>query len=151
MLRTTQVDRAVPCAMLSERLRRLLASSAERSIHYEREISAGNVCSKQCVLGVRAGEYRRIAYSQFSEERRSRCRMEAAEEVRSFSGSFEWRRYRHIARLSLQLDRGLSPDEARERGPCAMHGYGGICHQIVAADSHERFRFSFCESYRSNR
>src|SRR5438128_10636949 len=83
-------------------------------------VAPGTVCSEQCLLGVRAGEYRRIAYSQFSEERRSRCRMETGGKVRSFSGSFEWRRYRHIARLSLQLDRDLSPDEARERGPCAM-------------------------------
>src|SRR5437773_5007751 len=150
MRRTTQVDRAVPCAMLSERLRRLLASSAERSIHHEREISAGNVCSKQCVLGVRPGEYRRIAYSQFSEERRSRCRMETTEEIRSVSRGLEWRRYRHVARLSLQLGGGLSPDEARERGPCAMHGYGGICDQIVAADSDEQFGLSFRESCRSN-
>ena len=151
MLRTTQVDRAVPCAMLSERLRRLLVSSAERSIHHEREISAGKVCSKQCVLGVRAGEYGRIAYSQFSEEWRSRCRMEAAEKVRSISESSEWRRHRHVARLSLQLDGGLSSDEARERGSPAMHGYGGIFDQIAAADSDERFGLSFRESCRSDR
>src|SRR5437899_1182007 len=108
MRRTTQVDRADPCAMLSERLRRLLASSAERSIHYEREISAGNVCSKQCVLGVRARERRRLAHPQLPKKWRSGRRVETGGKVRSFSGSFEWRRYRHIARLSLQLDRGLS-------------------------------------------
>src|SRR5438874_6814359 len=96
-------------------------------------------------------ESRRTTYPKFSKKRRSRRAMEAREKIRGVWGSSEWRRHRHVARLPLQLDGRLSPDEECERGSSAMHCHGGVCNQIAPANADERFGISFREDYRSNK
>src|ERR1700730_3665293 len=118
------------------------------------KIASRTIRSRKFLLGLRAGELGRIAHSQFSEERRSRRGMETAAEVRSVSGRSKWRNHRHVARLPLQLDRGLSFDEKRRRGPSAVHSNRRIFDQTDAADAYKWPNLAFrtrCRSKRKSR
>src|SRR5437763_4170955 len=77
--------------------------------------------------------------------------MEAAIEIRSISRRIEWRNHRHVARLSLQLDRGLPFDEKIRRRSSAVHSDRGIFDQAAATDADERPDFALSARCRSDR
>src|SRR3982075_3765786 len=110
----------------------LLFSALIERRYNERYIAPGKVRAAKRLLRLRAGQSGWLAYSQFSQRRRSRGRMATGEKIRSVSRSFERRHHRNAARLSLQLDGRISSHETREGRSGAVHGHGRIRDQIAA-------------------
>lgn len=75
--------------------------------------------------------------------------METGTKIRGVSWSFKRRNHRHVARLPLQLDSGVSFDETRRRGPSAVHGHGGIRDQTAATNADKWFGLALREDCRS--
>ena len=96
----------------------------------------GNLRAEHGVFWLWPGEREGPAHSQLSARRRSCRHLQPRNLSGSVSGDVKRRDHRDATGLSLQLGRGLSPDEESRRGSSALHGDGGLCDQIAKADAH---------------
>src|SRR5436190_3051217 len=106
---------------------------AERA--YGTYIFAAAVLASEHLLWVRPGKREGIAYQQLSREWRGRCPMARRAASPGVSGDAQRRHHRCAARLPLELDGRLLPNEARWQKQARLHRYRGFSRKAASADA----------------